>query len=83
MNIEYILFNYDVDEPIFASDDRGLLEEILYDIFFEDAYFDFCWRVRDENLQTINSLLVAADECWNNCFYFYEDYIDIVEVSKI
>lgn len=41
MKTEYILFNYDIDEPIFASDDRGLLEEILYDIFFEDAYFDF------------------------------------------
>ena len=47
MKTEYILFNYDVDEPIFISEDKGLLEEIMYDMFFEDAYFDFCWSIRD------------------------------------
>lgn len=79
MKTEYILFNYDVDEPLFISEDKGLLEEIMYDMFFEDAYFDFCWSVRD----TSWDVSAAADDCWMNCLSFYEDYIDIVEAPKI
>ena len=34
----YILHNYDTDENMYASEDKELLQEILYDMYLRDAY---------------------------------------------
>ena len=77
---EYILFNYDIDTPIYISDDKQLLEEIMCDIFMEDAYNIFCEEVYD-NPHIIPGVL--AQDVWDDNLDFYNMYIGIMECLKI
>lgn len=73
----YILWNFDIDEPVFASTDKGLVEEIMCDAYFDDIYQEYLYRCLGrpsfyENL-TIN-------EIYDDITEWYNMYMSIVEV---
>ena len=80
MKTKYILFNYDIDEPIYVSDDKSLLEEIMCDIFMEDAYSIFCDAVYDDPY-TMPAIL--AQDVWDDNLDFYNMYITIMSCPEI
>ena len=67
METMYVLWNYDVDEPIMASTDESLLEEFMCDIFMKD-YQDMCnWDIYDKtNAPTDEMIHYIADDEWDN-----------------
>ena len=67
----YILWNYDLDEPIAVSEDKGLLQEISCYCFMEDAYMDYCYNCVLGN--------GTIQDSWNATLDWYNMYIDIVE----
>lgn len=84
METMYILWNYDIDEPIMASTDESLLEEFMCDIFMED-YGNMCNQdIYDTtNAPTDGMIRYIADDEWNNNIDYYSNYIGIVSVPMI
>ena len=82
MKTVYVLWNYDEDTPIFASEDKGLVEEILCDLYFEDAYYDFCWKVASPYVRPINveDLPEYVSMAHEDITGWYEDYMGILEI---
>jgi hypothetical protein len=80
----YILWNYDTDEPIAASTDKSLLEELMCDIFMED-YEDICnWDIYDKkNTPSDKKISYIADDVWDETVNYYNTYIDIISVPMI
>lgn len=72
----YILYNFSNDEAIYASEDRGLLEEIMYDLFLEDAYYDYCHCYHFE-------YNVPICDIWDDMVEYYNDYMSIIECPMI
>lgn len=65
----YILWNYDLDEPIAVSEDKELLQEIMCDCFMEDAYMDYYYALGN----------VSVKDSWDDTLDWYNMYIDITE----
>ena len=82
MKTVYVLWNYDEDTPIFASEDKGLVEEILCDLYFKDAYYDFCWKVASPYVRPIDAedLPDYAQMAHQDILEWYEDYMAILEI---
>ena len=80
----YILWNYDTDEPIAASTDKSLLEELMCDIFMED-YEEMCnCDIYDKiNVPTNEIIHSIADYLWDGNIDYYNTYIDIISVPMI
>ena len=80
----YILWNYDTDEPIVASTDKSLLEEIMCDIFMED-YEDMCnWDINDKvDASSNKKISYVADNVWNETVNYYNAYISIISIPMI
>jgi len=80
----YILWNYDTDEPIAASTDKSLLEEIMCDIFMED-YEDICnWDIYDKkDVPTDKKIYDIADGTWDETIDYYNTYISIISIPMI
>lgn len=85
MKTVYILWNYDEDVALLASEDEGLLEEVLCDTYFEDAYYDFCWAVASPWSRSISveDLPEYAHMAHKNTTEWYEDYMCILEIPVI
>ena len=84
METMYVLWNYDIDEPIMASTDESLLEEFMCDIFMED-YGNLCnWDIYDQiNTPTYETICCIADDEWDNNVDYYNTYIGIVSAPMI
>lgn len=41
MKTVYVMWNYDCDEALFASEDKGLVQEMMYDFMIEDVQFNY------------------------------------------
>lgn len=84
METMYVLWNYDIDEPIMASTDESLLEEFMCDIFMKD-YQDMCnWDIYDKtNAPTDEMIRYIADDEWDANVDYYSTYIDIVSAPMI
>lgn len=80
MNTKYILFNIDTEDAIFCSNDEGLLEEIMCDLFLEETYYNFCWRTTYENYNNIYEL---AAETWAEDIDYWITYVDILKTQEI
>ena len=80
----YILWNYDIDEPIMASTDESLLKEFMCDIFMED-YANLCnGDIYDQaNTPTYEMIHCIADDEWDNNVDYYSNYIRIISAPMI
>ncbi len=72
----YMLWNYDSDECIYASTDRSLIEELCYDMYMEDCFYDYCHGLRWDYHVTPEEIFEDMDE-------FYNNYIAVMEVPLI
>lgn len=72
----YIMWNYDCDQPVIASEDKDLLNEYMCDFFIEDAYYDFCYRCYYDGM-VINPKTIAK-EVWEDDLNYYLNYFDIL-----
>lgn len=73
----YCLVNFDANELIASSGDRGILEELMLDMFFEDVYDEFCWNVGWPDSMAPE---ILANDAWYTMLDWYSDYISIEEV---
>ena len=72
----YLLWNYDSEQCIYASPDRALIEELCYDMYMEDCFYDYCHSLRWD-------YHVAPEEIFEDMDEFYDNYISIMEVPLI
>ena len=72
----YLLWNYDSDECIYASHDRSLIEELCYDMYMEDCFYDYCHGLRWD-------YHVDPEEIFEDLDEFYDTYISIMEIPLI
>lgn len=85
MKTVYVLWNYDEDTPIFASEDRSLVEEVMYDCYCDDSYYDFCWKVTnpyalDIDVRDLLEYAIMAHEDTTN---WYDSYMRILEIPVV
>ena len=72
----YLLWNYDSEECIYTSPDRSLIEELYYDMYMEDCFYDYCHSLRWD-------YPVDPEEIFEDMDEFYDNYISIMEVPLI
>ena len=85
METVYVLWNYDIDEPIMASTDESLLEEFMCDIFMEDFEYGCAWEsniVAKDELTNEELINIVVDN-WDGTMDFYNGYIGIVPVDFV
>ncbi len=85
MKTVYVLWNYDEDTPVFASEDRSLVEEVMYDCYYDDSYYDFCWNVANPYALDIDvrDLLEYAIMAHENTTNWYDSYMCILEIPVV
>ena len=79
MKTVYVLWNYDGDEVMFASEDKELVQEMMYDFFIEDAMSAYGWEYheRDYKFPAPISQLIGDVLDW------YRDYVEIIEIPVV
>lgn len=70
----YVLWNFDCNEPIMTSHDRGLLEEVMWDMFADDVQMLYHF---DSNPN------YTLDWAWEDNLDYYQDYIEILELNVV
>ena len=85
MKTIYILWNYDEDVPIFASENRSLVEEVMYDCYYEDSYYDFCWKVASPYTRNVDveDLPEYANMAHKDTIDWYDNYMSIIEIPVV
>ena len=85
MKTVYVLWNYDEDTPVFASEDRSLVEEVMYDCYYDDSYYDFCWKVANPYALDIDvrDLLEYAIMAHEDTTDWYNSYMCILEIPVV
>lgn len=84
----YVLWNYDTDEPMFSSTDKSAVEEIMCDLFMEDAYEQFCWEtVRPYFVRTPvftpDRVKEIAKDAFDGTMEWYDSYMGIIEINPV
>ena len=77
----YCIWNYDCDEPIFVSPDKGLLEEMMYDLFLKDAYEEFCWSLFSPYGNYELTIDEAVKDAYDTTDDWYNNYMAIIDLS--
>ena len=79
--IYYLISDADYTEICYSSYDRSLLEEIMYDAFFNDVICETYFRSRIyDSIEEIKSIF---NETWEDMFAYYNDHIFIQESEII
>ena len=78
----YILFNYDVNEVILATEDKEFAQECMCDCFMADVEYQWYWEQQYRSLENDNIKQLAYD-IWNDMIIWYNDYIGIIEEDLI
>ena len=78
----YVLYNHDINEAIYASEDYGLLCEILCDTFMDDVKYQWYWDLNWSQYE-IEDLPERAKMVWRDMLEWYNDYVYIEEVEVI
>lgn len=78
----YILFNYDVNEVILATEDKEFAQECMCDCFMADVEYQWYWEQQYRSLENENIQQLAYD-IWNDMIIWYNDYIGIIEEDLI
>lgn len=80
----YVLWNYDVEEPLMASTDESLLEEIMCDMFMEDFADDCNWVIHNaSDVSVPERLAEMAEDSWECTLDFYCNYLYIEAVPLV
>ena len=80
----YILFNYDVNEVILATEDKELAQECMYDCFIADVEYQWYWEQQKSNIgDTYTEKCETAKGIWYDMMNWYDNYIDIIESEVI
>jgi hypothetical protein len=85
MKTVYVLWNYDEDVPIFAAENRSLVEEVMYDCYYEDSYYDFCWKVASPYTRNVDAedLPEYANMAHEDTMDWYDNYMSIIEIPVV
>jgi hypothetical protein len=78
----YIIFNYDVNEVILATEDKEFAQECMCDCFMADVEYQWYWEQQYRSLENENIKQLAYD-IWNDMIIWYNDYIGIIEEDLI
>lgn len=78
----YILFNYDVNEVILVTEDKGFAQECMCDCFMADVEYQWYWEQQYRSLEN-ETIEQTAHDIWNDMLNWYEDYIGIIEEDLI
>ena len=78
--IYYLINDADYSEICYSSYDRSLLEEIMYDEFFNDVMIQFYERVDTINWERA---CFWYNQIWQEMLDYYNDYISIQESEII
>lgn len=78
----YVLYNWDTNDIIAISEDRGLIEEIMCDCFMADVEYQWFWEQQYHTLEIAEANEYAKD-LWNDMVEWYEDNIGIYEEDLI
>ena len=78
MNKVYVLYNWDSNEIIAISQDRGLIEEIMCDCFIDDLEYQWYWDQYYDSYKT-NDPRKMAELIWTDMLEWYDGYIGIYE----
>ena len=79
--IYYFINDADYAEICYSSYDKSLLEEIMYDEFFNDVICETYYRSRIyDSIEEIKSIF---NETWEDMLCYYNDYIHIEESEII
>lgn len=76
MKTVYVMWNYDGDEPMFASEDLNLVQSLMYDFMIEDAMQSFGWEYHERDYKfpaPIEDLIRDTKE-------WYDDYVTIIAI---
>ena len=77
MKTIYTIWNYDANDAVISSEDKGLLQELMCDMYIDDCYESYLWDyLRWDNYLDIQDI-------FENMLDFYRDYIGIVESQMI
>ena len=57
----YILFNYDVNEVILATEDKEFAQECMCDCFMADVEYQWYWEQQYRSLENENLQQLAYD----------------------
>lgn len=78
----YILYNWESNEIIAASEDRDLINEILCDAFIDDVNYQWYWELMWSTYE-IEDLPERAKMVWEDIIDWYDEYIGIYEEELI
>ena len=79
--IYHLIVDEEFPDVIWSSTDKGLLEEIMCDMFMYDCYYQFCWD-EDFPYGNRNAAQVARD-AWDDNIDYYTSYVNIAESRLI
>lgn len=78
----YVLYNFDTNEVLYASEDYDLLCEIMCDMFIADVEYQWYWDAQWNSCEE-EDLSARAKMIWNDMFDWYNDYVEIKETEVI
>ncbi len=79
MKTVYVMWNYDGDEVMFASEDKELVQEMMYDFFIDDALEAFGWEYHERDYKSPAPVSQFIEDTLD----WYRDYVTILEIPVI
>lgn len=74
----YILFNYDINEVILATEDKEFAQECMCDCFMADVEYLWLWE-QYHPFEKIDEAKEYAKNLWDDMIEWYNNNIDIIE----
>ncbi len=79
MKTVYVMWNYDGDEAMFASEDKGLVQEMMYDFLIDDALCAFGWEYHEKDYKFPAPISQLIEDTLD----WYRDYVVILEIPVV
>ena len=79
MKTVYVMWNYDTDEAMFASEDKELVQEMMYDFLINDALYAFGWEYHERDYQFPAPISQLIEDTLD----WYRDYVVILEIPVV
>lgn len=76
----YVVFNADISEVMFVTEDRALAEEYMMDAFIADVLYQWYWDQQYDSQFNPNK---AAKTIWDDIMDWYAGYVGIFESEVI
>ena len=79
----YLLVNEDINEVLYASEDRDFIRELMCDEFMADLMYEWYWHLIAIRYQGEEDLPQIAQMTWENMMEWYDDNIRIKVIEVI